>query len=253
MKQLWGKYGRRGAAVILCGALAIGAALPLSGCRSASGGTIYMATNAQFQPFEYMDKNKIVGIDVDIANQIAKDMGKKLEIDNMEFNSVVTSVETGKDDMGVAGITDTAEREKQVAFSEPYYDASQVIVVKKGSPIAGQDDLKGKTISVQKGTTGDDLAKKLVGDKNVSRFNASAEAALAVSQGKVDAFIIDSFPAQMFVKQYSGLTIVGQPLESDKYCIAVKKGNTALLQQINKTIEKLQSSGELEKIVKKYS
>lgn len=215
---------------------------------------LIMATNAEFEPFEYMDSGKIVGIDVDMATQIAKDMGVTLDVENMNFDSVIPSVVSGKMDIGVAGISKTPDREKSVDFSEAYYDASQVIIVKKdNTAVTGQDALKGKKIAVQKGTTGDDLASKLTSDANMERFNASTDAVTELKNGKVDAVIIDSFPAKVFVKQNSDLKIAGQPLTSESYCIAVKKGNATLLKKINASIEKMKSDGTLENILKKYS
>lgn len=215
---------------------------------------LIVATNAAFQPFEYMDKGKIVGIDADMTEQIAKDLGVTLQIDNMNFDSVVTAVSTGKADIAAAGLSKTPDREKAVDFSEPYYDASQVIIVKNdNAAITGKDTLKGKKIAVQKGTTGDDLATKLVGDSNITRFNASTDAISALKEGKVDAVVIDSFPAKVFVKQNSDIKIVGEGLTSEQYCIAVRKGNKELLDAVNQSIQKLKSSGQFDEIIKKYS
>lgn len=239
-------------------ALAACMLLPLAGCKAKNGlksaGKLTMATNAQFEPFEYMEGGKVVGIDVDMANQIAKDMGAKLTIDNINFDSVIPAVVSGKDDVGIAGISKTADREKSVDFSEAYYDASQVIIVKAdNTAITDQNSLKGKKIAVQKGTTGDDLASKLTSDANMDRFNASTDAITELKNGKADAVVIDSFPAKVFVKQNPGLKIAGKPLTSESYCIAVKKGNTALLSKINASIDKMKSDGTLENILKKYS
>lgn len=247
------KKWKRAAAAGLAAVLA----LALMGCSNKEfkeDGKLIVSTNAEFQPFEYMDGNKIVGIDVDMSTQIAKDLGRTLSIQNMDFNSVVSAVTTGKVDLGVAGLTKTAERMKSVDFSEPYYDASQVIIIRKDETgITGKDSLKGKKISVQQGTTGDDLATKITGDANVVRFNASTDAVTELKNGKVDAMIIDNFPANAFVKQNSDLTLVGGSLTSEKYCIAVRKGNEKLLAAVNKSIARLKSSGDLDQIVKKYS
>ena len=232
--------------------------LSLFGCASKGElkqkGKLIMATNAEFEPFEYMDNNKIVGIDVDIATQIAKDMGVTLEIQNMSFDSVITAVPAGKVDVGVAAISKTAERENSMAFTNAYYDASQVIIVKKSNTaITSQDTVKNKKIAVQKGTTGDDLASKLTGDSNMERFSASTDAINELKNGKVDAVVIDSFPANIFVKQNSDIKIVGSPLTSESYCIAIRKGNTKLVEQINNSLKKLKDNGTLDKIIKKYS
>ena len=128
-----------------------------------------------------------------------------------------------------------------------------IIVKKDNTTISSQDSLKGKKVAVQKGTTGDDLATKVVGDANMTRFDASADAITALSDGKVDAVVIDSFPAQVFVKQNTGLKITGSPLTSEQYCIAVRKDNKKLLDAVNKTITEMKNSGQLDDILKKYS
>lgn len=245
----WKKAAAAGLAAVL--------ALALMGCSSKEfkqDGKLIIATNAEFQPFEYMDGNQIVGIDVDMSNRIAKDLGRTLSIQNMNFDSVVPAISTGKADLGVAGLTKDPTRAKSVDFSDPYYDASQVIIIKAdNTAVTGKDSLKGKKIAVQKGTTGDDLATKITGDANVVRFNASTDAVTELKNGKVDAMIIDNFPAKTFVKQNTDLKIVGGALTSEKYCIAVRKGNEKLLAAVNKSIASLKSSGELDSIVKKYS
>lgn len=223
-----------------------------AGC-SKSSGKLTVATNAEFEPFEYMDNNKIVGIDVDIVNQIAKDMGKTPDIQNMSFDSVLAAASSGKVNMAVAGITKTADREKSMDFSEAYYDAKNVIIVKStNTAITGKDSLKGKKIAVEKGTTGDDLATTATGDANVSRFDSTTDAITDLKNGKVDAVILDSFPANKFVKQNSDLKITGEGFSSEQYCIAVKKGNSKLLSQVNATIKKMKADGSLDKIIKNY-
>lgn len=236
-------------------ALSMAIALVFSGCAQKSDSEkLTVATNAEFQPFEYMDNNKIVGIDVDIVNVIAKDMNKTPEIENMDFDSVIPCVTTGKAELGVAGISKTPDRENSVDFSDPYYDAKNVVIVKSdNTSISDKKSLKGKKIAVQKGTTGDDLATSITGDSNVVRFNASTDAVTDLKNGKVDAVIIDSFPAQTFVKQNTDLKIVeGTSFSSEQYCIAVKKGNKDLLSKINKIIKQMKDSGEMDKIIKKY-
>ena len=242
---------------ILPVALSFGLVVSLAGCAQQSGlkdkTKLIVSTNATFEPFEYMDNNQVVGIDVDISQKIADDLGATLQINNMNFDSIIPAVSTGKVDIGVAGISKDPDREKSVDFSEPYYDASQVIIVKKdNTTIKSKEDLKDKKVGVQKATTGDDVATDLVGDANVTRFQASTDAITALKQGKVDAVVIDSFPAKVFIGQNSDLQIVGDPLTSEQYCIAVRKGNQELLDAVNKTIKELKSSGQLDQIIKKY-
>jgi arginine/lysine/histidine transporter system substrate-binding protein len=246
------KLGFKITAVLLASCLTVS----LFGCAGSGEfkqkGKLIMATNAEFEPFEYQKDGKIVGIDVDIATEIAKDMGVKLEIQNMNFDSVVTAVSTGKADVGIAGLSENPTRAKSVDFTDTYYDASQVIIVKQSNTdITGKDTLKNKKIAVQKGTTGDDEASKLT--SSIERFSASTDAVTELKNGKVDAVVIDSFPAKIFVNQNSDLKIVGSGLTSEKYSIAVRKGNTKLVEQINKSLKKLKNNGTLDTIIKKYS
>lgn len=238
-------------------ALAATMAISFAGCSKKkmlnNDKKLVMATNAEFEPFEYMDNNKIFGIDVEIAQAIAKDMGVELEISNMNFDSVVASVSTGKTDCAIAGLTKNAEREKAVDFSNDYFDAGQVIIVKgDDTAVKTKDDLKGKKIAVQKGTTGDDEAVKITGDKNISRFNASTDAVSELKNGKVSAVIIDSMTAKSFLKKNTDIKLAGEKLTSEKYCIAVRKGNTELVNKINASLKKLKDSGDLDKIIEKY-
>lgn len=239
-------------------ALVASMAIPFTACSSKTqmlkdSTKMVMATNAEFEPFEFMDGNDIVGIDVDIANQIATDMGVELSISNMNFDSVVTSVQTGKADVGIAGITKNDEREEQVDFSDPYFDAGQVILVKSdNSTVNSKDDLNGKKVSVQKGTTGDDTAVEVVGEDNVVRFNATTDAANELKNGKVEAMIIDNYTAAALLAKNPELKQVGDPLTSEEYCIAVGKGNKELLDKINASIKKMKDNGDIDKIVANY-
>jgi ABC-type amino acid transport substrate-binding protein len=239
------------AKVIAVVTLAAMTAAMFAGCKNSNKLTV--ATNAEFEPFEYMENNKIVGIDVDIVTQIAKDSGKTADIQNMSFDSVLAAASSGKVNMAAAGITKTEDREKSMDFSDPYYDAKNVIIIKATSAdIKDKSTLKGKKIAVEKGTTGDDLATEATGDANVSRFSSTTDAITDLKNGKVDAVILDSFPANKFVKKNSDLKLATESFASEQYCMAVKKGDSALLKQINSTIKKLKDSGELDKIIAKY-
>ena len=212
---------------------------------------LIMATNAEFPPYEYHDGDQIVGIDAEIAQAIADEVGAELVIEDMAFDSVLASVQTGKADMGIAGLTITEDRLQNVDFSTPYATAAQVIIVKEGSSITTPDDLAGKNIGVQLGTTGDIYAEDIE-DANIERYNKGFEAVQALLQDKVDAVIIDNEPAKVFVSQNEGLIIVDEAFTYEEYAIAVKKGNTELLNKINDAIKKLQDSGKLQDIVDKY-
>ena len=210
-----------------------------------------MVTNAEFPPYEYHDNNDIVGIDADIAKAIADKMGMELEIQDMAFDSLIPAVQSGKADFTAAGMTVNEDRKKNVDFTDTYAQAAQVIIVKDGSEIKAPADLDGKKIGVQTGTTGDIYAGDIK-DGNIQRFNKGMEAVMALTQGKVDAVVIDREPAKVFVKENAGLKILDEAFTEEEYAIAVKKGNTELLEKMNAAIKELKDSGELQKIVDKY-
>lgn len=216
-----------------------------------AGGKIVMVTNAEFPPYEYHENNTIVGIDADIARAIADQMGMELEIQDMAFDSLIPAIQSGKADFAAAGMTVNEERLRNVDFTETYAEAAQVIIVKEGSAIAAPADLTGKKIGVQTGTTGDIYADD-VKNAEVQRFNKGMEAVMALTQDKLDAVIIDREPAKVFVKENEGLKILDEAFTEEEYAIAIKKGNTELLDKMNAAIKELKESGELQKIVDKY-
>ena len=216
-----------------------------------AGGKIVMVTNAEFPPYEYHENNTIVGIDADIARAIADQMGMELEIQDMAFDSLIPAIQSGKADFAAAGMTVNEERLRNVDFTETYAEAAQVIIVKEGSAIAAPADLTGKKIGVQTGTTGDIYADD-VENAEVQRFNKGMEAVMALTQDKLDAVIIDREPAEVFVKENEGLKILDEAFTEEEYAIAIKKGNTELLEKMNAAIKELKESGELQKIVDKY-
>lgn len=219
----------------------------------AAGGVLVMATNAEFPPYEYHDGGEIVGIDVEIAGAIAEKMGMTLEIEDIAFDSIIPEVQSGKADIGVAGMTVDEDRLKNVDFSDTYTTASQVIIVKSDSDIAGPDDLKGKAIGVQLGTTGDIYATDYEADgSTIERYNKGFEAVQAMTQGKIDAVVIDQEPAKVFVAENEGIKILDEALTVEEYAIAIKKGNTELLEKVNAALTELKESGELQKIIDKY-
>ena len=216
-----------------------------------AGGKIVMVTNAEFPPYEYHENNTIVGIDADIARAIADQMGMELEIQDMAFDSLIPAIQSGKADFAAAGMTVNEERLRNVDFTETYAEAAQVIIVKEGSAIAAPADLTGKKIGVQTGTTGDIYADD-VENAEVQRFNKGMEAVMALTQDKLDAVIIDREPAKVFVKENEGLKILDEAFTEEEYAIAIRKGNTELLEKMNAAIKELKESGELQKIVDKY-
>ena len=215
------------------------------------GGTLVMATNAEFPPYEYHDGDEIVGIDAEVAAAIADELGMTLEIQDMAFDSILAAVQSGKADMGVAGMTVTEDRLKNVNFTDTYAEAAQVIIVQEGSEIAGPDDLEGKVVGVQLGTTGD-LYCDDVNPQSVERYNKGFEAVQALLQGKIDAVVIDREPAKVFVEENEGLEIVDEAFTEEEYAIAIAKDNTELLDKVNDALATLKESGELQEIIDKY-
>lgn len=218
----------------------------------AAGGVLVMATNAEFEPWEYYEGSEIVGIDVEIAQAIADKLGMELEVEDMAFDSIIPAVTSGKADFGAAGMTVDETRKKSVDFTDTYANASQVIIVKEDSEITGSADLADKKIGVQLGTTGDLLSSELAGDENVERYNKGFEAVQALLQGKIDAVVIDSAPAKVFVEQSEGLKVCEEAMSQEEYAIAVKKGNTEMLDKINGALKELKEDGTIDEIINKY-
>ena len=172
----------------------------------AEGDVLVMATNAEFPPYEYREGDDIVGIDAEVAGLIAEKLGMELQIEDMAFDSVLAAVQTGKADIAMAGITVTEDRQMMVNFTDTYTKATQMIIVTEDSEIASPDDLTGKTIGVQLGTTGDIYVDDIE-DATAERFSKGFEAVQALLQGKVDAVVIDGEPAKVFVSQNEGLKL----------------------------------------------
>ena len=219
----------------------------------AAGGTLIMVTNAEFPPYEYHEGGEIVGIDADIAKAIADELGMELEIEDIAFDSIIPELTSGKADFAMAGMPVDEKRKQSVDFSDTYAKASQKIIVKEDSDIASPDDLKGKIVGVQQGTTGDLYVSDMEADKTVvDRYNKGFEAVQALIQGKVDAVVIDGEPAKVFVAQSEGLKVLDESFTDEEYAAAVKKGNTELLDKINGALKNLKESGKLDEIVAKY-
>ena len=213
--------------------------------------TLVMATNAEFPPYEYYEGEEVVGIDVDIAKAVAEELGMELKIEYMAFDSVIPAVSSGKADIALAGLTVTDERKENLNFTDTYAKATQVIIVKEDSAIAGPDDLEGKKIGVQLGTTGDLYASDIK-DAEVEQYNKGFEAVQATMQGKIDAVIIDSEPAKEFVAEAEGLKILDEAFTEEEYAIGIAKDNDELLEKVNKALKTLKESGKLDEIVAEY-
>jgi polar amino acid transport system substrate-binding protein len=222
--------------------------------------TLVMATNAAFPPYEYKEGDNFAGIDIEIAQAIADKLGMTLEIKDVEFGSIVGGVQTGKFDMGIAGMTVTDERLESVNFSTSYATGIQVVIVTEDSAIESLDDLKGDgsmKFGVQQDTTGDIYASASVeedgyGADNVIRYKTGADAVQALKTGKVQAVIIDNEPAKAFVEGNKGLKIMDATYVEEDYAIAIAKTNTELLDKINKALAELEDEGKIAEIVEKY-
>ena len=213
--------------------------------------TLVMATNAEFPPYEFHEGDDVVGIDADIARAIGEEMGMEVKIEDMAFDSIIPAVTSGKADFGAAGMTVTEDRKKNVDFTDTYATATQVIIVKEGSDIAGPDDLTGKKIGVQLGTTGDIYADDIEDAKD-ERYNKGFEAVQALTQDKIDAVVIDGEPAKEFVAEADGLKILDEAFTEEEYAIAVAKDNDDLLKKMNEALASLKESGKIDEIVAKY-
>ena len=244
----------------------------LAGCGGSDDEkTLVMATNAAFPPYEYYEGGKIVGIDAEIAAEIAKKLDMKLEIKDIEFDSIVAGVSSGKYDMGMAGMTVTKDRMKSVNFTKSYAKGVQAVIVLEDSEYTSFEDFytgfdedekpvdvkEGIKIGVQMGTTGDiyssDEPKNWgFGKANVNQYNTGADAVQALLTGKVTAVIIDNEPAKAYLAANKGLKILEGAYVEEDYAICLAKGNTELLEKIDKALDELIADGTVKKIVDKY-
>lgn len=221
-------------------------------------GFITMSTNAEFEPFEFKDGDKIIGIDLEISQKIADKLGVELKVNDVAFDSLVPELTSSKADFVAAGMTADEDKKKNVDFSDNYFDAGQAIIVKKGSDIKAPDDLNGKKVGVQTGTTSDKYCTNEDGSSkikvgSVERYNKSMDAVSDLIAGRIDAVVVDNFPADKFVEKNSDkIAKLDDMLTSEQYAIAVKKGNTELLEVINQTLKEMKDSGDLQKVFDKY-
>ena len=211
-----------------------------------------MATNATFPPYEMTtDTGAFEGIDVDTAQAIAEKLGLELQIDDMEFDAALLSVQQGKADIVMAGVTVTDERKAVMDFSGSYATGIQSIIVPEGSDIATPDDLAGKKIGTQRGTTGYIYCSDDFGDENVVAYDSGLTAVQALNNGQVDAVVIDNEPAKAYVESNPGLKILDTSYAEEDYAIGMAKGS-ALEDAINAALEELKADGTLQSIVDKY-
>lgn len=215
-------------------------------------GILTMGTNAAFPPYEYYEGDTVVGIDAEIAQAIAEKLGLSLEIVDMDFNSIITAVQSGKVDVGIAGMTVEPDRLENVDFTDSYATGVQVVIVTEDSDIASVDDLEGKLIGTQEGTTGWSYCSEDYGDDMVIPYTNGATAVQALLDGKVDCVVIDQQPALSFVEANEGLKILETEYAVEDYAIAVSKNNTALRDAINTALNELIEDGTVQGILDKY-
>lgn len=224
--------------------------------EAVADGVLTVGTNAEFPPFEYVgDDGEADGFDIALIKAVGEKMGVEVQVENMEFASLVSSI-GNKIDIAIAGMTVNEERKQTVDFSEPYYDAVQYVLLPEGSDIATADDLVGKTIGVQLGTTGDIIATDIEGT-TVASYNKGVDAVNDLVNGRVDCVIIDKNPALVFADKFKDNGIVAVDgaqfnFELEQYAIAVPKGDTVLADAINKAIEELKADGTFDELVKTY-
>ena len=218
-----------------------------------TAGKLTMSTNAAFPPYEMTaDDGSFEGIDIDVAAAIADKLGLELQVDDMDFDAALLAAQNGKSDMVMAGVTVTDERQKVMDFSDTYAEGIQSVIVPEDSDIASVDDLAGKTIGTQRGTTGYIYCTDDFGEDSVVAYDNGLTAVQALNNGQVDAVVIDNAPAKEFVAANTGLKILDTAYAQEDYAIGVAKGNTALLDAINGALKELQADGTLQSIVDKY-
>lgn len=221
--------------------------------KAAEGKALVMGTNAAFPPYEFVgDDGAYAGIDVEIATAVAEKLGMTLEVKDMEFDSLISAVSGGAIDVVLAGLTVTDERKESVNFSETYATGVQVVIVKEGSDIKTVDDLAGKVIGVQAGTTGDIYCTDDYGQENVKQYANGSLAVQALQNDQVDCVVIDNEPAKNFVAANEGLVILETEYITENYAAAFAKENTELLESFNAALKELQADGTVDGIIAKY-
>lgn len=222
-----------------------------------SAGKLVVATSPDFPPFEGLaDGGAVEGIEIDILKVVCEKLGVELNVQTMDFDSVLLGIEAGKYDLGASGISITPSREKNMLFTDPYCLAAQAIVVAEGSPIASKADLTGKSVSVQTGTTAEEYC---MGEGyTVSAFAANNDAQMAMVQGKVDAWVIDDLTAAAMVEAYNAshddkLVILSEAMTTEPYAFAFSKGSEELVDEVNKIINEMIDDGTIESIFVKFN
>jgi ABC-type amino acid transport substrate-binding protein len=244
--------------------LAVSAALSMlfAGCTGATSsvasirqrGELVVATHAGFVPFEFVEGDKVAGIDVEIARAIAGKLGVGLRIDDLTADAVVDSVKTGKADLGISALSASDEQKKIVDFSDPYFSSTVVMLVAKDNDtLKTKDDLKGRRLGVQPGTPADMMVASTIEGAEVIRMNTDAESVQELVNGRLDAALMGVDSAEAFALQNSdAIQLIDTPLSGEPYAIAVQKGNAELLKVVNEALKELKDSGQLDEILDQY-
>ncbi|MGL4365315.1 MAG: basic amino acid ABC transporter substrate-binding protein [Cetobacterium sp.] len=215
-------------------------------------GKLYVGTNAEFPPFEYLDKGEVVGFDIDLVKAIGKKLDMEIVIKDMAFDGLIPALETNKIDIVIAGMTASDERKMAVNFSNPYYTANQVIILNdNNNDIKTFDDLNGKLVGVMLGFTGDVVVSEMK-DVKSKKYNASYAAIMELQNNKIDAVVLDSETALNYVKNNKGLKLAETSGEPEEYAIAISKKNSELLNKINTALDELKKDGTYEILLKKH-
>ena len=215
---------------------------------------VIVAFNPEYPPFEYVNGDDYEGYDVDLINAVAAKAGFEIEFEAMAFDAVIAAVQSNANTIGVSGISITTERQLSVDFSQGYINAGLIVVIKKDSGYATTDDLKGKVIGVQMGTTSDFAAEEITGQENVSQYSTFLNAIMDLQGNKVDAVIVDKPVGMAILASLAdeSLEIVDMGLQADWYGIEVNKENPELLEKINAALAELEAEGFYEELAVKY-
>ena len=225
----------------------------MCGCTKKNENQLVMVTEAGFAPYEYYENGEVVGVDVDIAKEIAKYLGKKLVVKDIAFDSIINEVKTGKADFGAAGISYSEDRAKNVDFSINYAVSKQVVIVNNNSSITNVNGISNKKIAVQLGSIADTFVTEKYKSANVVRQKKYLAAIEDLKTGKVDCVVMDELPAKEIVSKNEGIKILDGSLTNDSYGMVVKKGNKELLDAINMVLQNLKDEGKIDEFIIKHT
>lgn len=225
----------------------------MCGCNKKDENQLVMVTEAGFAPYEYYENGEVVGVDVDIAREIAKYLGKTLVVKDIAFDSIINEVKTGKADFGAAGISYSENRAKNVDFSINYAVSKQVVIVNNNSSITNVNEIGNKKIAVQLGSVADTFVTERYKNANVVRQKKYLAAIEDLKTGKVDCVVMDELPAKEIVSKNEGIKILDGSLTNDSYGMVVKKGNKGLLDAINTVLQRLKDEGKIDEFIIKHT